>query len=130
MSAGQQRWSAQFVASDDLTPHVLLLRYHRHSTDLGRLAPRLEEGERLEQRQLPEATGMGAALATVGAGATSAAVKLRRKLERGRDRPQSTAFEMSNVIGTRHPLHHCSSHTHTHTHPRRTNKAKQYTTRP
>jgi len=85
MATGQQRWSAQIVAGNDpASSGVLLLRYRRHSG-----------GEGEEQ----VASTVGATKATV-AGATSAAVKRRRRLERGQmTRPQSTAFEMSNVIG-------------------------------
>jgi len=91
MAAGQQRWSAQIVAGNDpASSGVLLLRYRRHSGG---------EGERQRQGEEQVASTVGATKATV-AGATSAAVKRRRRLERGQmTRPQSTAFEMSNVIG-------------------------------
>lgn len=87
MAARHQRWSAQIVAGEDLASGVLLLRYRRHSVGQ-------EQAE----------AGAGAAHVAT-AGATSAAVKRRRRRERGQmTRPQSTAFEMSNVIGIRTAL--------------------------
>lgn len=79
-----QRRSGQFVASDEATTLCFLLRYRRHSDS--------------DRQQLAE-TAAGATVASTtaaAAGATSATVKLRRLVER-QQRPQSTAFEMSNV---------------------------------
>lgn len=81
-----QRRSGQFVASDETATLCFLLRYRRHSDS--------------DRQQLAETAAAAAATATVasttGAGATSATVKLRRLVQR-QQRPQSTAFEMSNV---------------------------------
>lgn len=81
-----QRRSGQFVASDETATLCFLLRYRRHSDS--------------DRQQLAETAAAAVATATVasttGAGATSATVKLRRLVER-QQRPQSTAFEMSNV---------------------------------
>lgn len=84
MAAGRQRWSTQILAGSERSPGVLLLRYRRHSGGDDQVGATL-----------------GASKATKAAtGATSAAVKWRRQLERGQmTRPQSTAFEMSNVMG-------------------------------
>lgn len=81
-----QRRSGQFVASDETATLCFLLRYRRHSDS--------------DRQQLAETAAAAVATATVasttGAGATSATVKLRRLVQR-QQRPQSTAFEMSNV---------------------------------
>lgn len=78
-----QRRSGQFVASDETATLCFLLRYRRHSDS--------------DRQQLAETAAATATVAsTTGAGATSATVKLRRIVQR-QQRPQSTAFEMSNV---------------------------------
>lgn len=79
-----QRRSGQFVASDETATLCFLLRYRRHSDS--------------DRQQLAETAGVATATvaSTTGAGATSATVKLRRLVQR-QQRPQSTAFEMSNV---------------------------------
>lgn len=84
-----QRRSGQFVASDETATLCFLLRYRRHS-----------DSDRQQLAETAVAAAAAAATATVasttGAGATSATVKLRRLVQR-QQRPQSTAFEMSNV---------------------------------
>lgn len=78
-----QRRSGQFVASDETATLCFLLRYRRHSDS--------------DQQQLAEAKAtVASTTAAATAGATSATVKLRRFVQR-QQRPQSTAFEMSNV---------------------------------
>lgn len=79
-----QRRSGQFVASDETATLCFLLRYRRHSDS--------------DRQQLAETAAVATATvaSTTGAGATSATVKLRRLVQR-QQRPQSTAFEMSNV---------------------------------
>lgn len=85
-----QRRSGQFVASDETTTLCFLVRYRRHSdSDQQQLA---EAAEATARATATVASTTGAATA----GATSATVKLRRFVQR-QQRPQSTAFEMSNV---------------------------------
>lgn len=80
-----QRRSGQFVASDETATLCFLLRYRRHS-----------DSDRQQLAESAAAAATATVASTTGAGATSATVKLRRLVER-QQRPQSTAFEMSNV---------------------------------
>lgn len=82
-----QRRSGQFVASDETATLCFLLRYRRHSDS---------DQQQLAEAKATVASTTAVAVAAATAGATSATVKLRRLVQR-QQRPQSTAFEMSNV---------------------------------
>ncbi|KAM8714425.1 hypothetical protein ACLKA7_014538 [Drosophila subpalustris] len=79
----EQRRSGQFVANDEAGFLCKLLRYRRHSDSDKQAATSTV------------ATTTATTTTTATNVATSAAVKLRRRVQR-QQRPQSTAFEMSN----------------------------------
>lgn len=81
-----QRRSGQFVACDETSSLCFLLRYRRHS----------DSDQQQQAAKVASTTTAAAIAAAAAAGATSATVKLRRLVER-QQRPQSTAFETSNV---------------------------------